>query len=262
MIHHPTNPRAAFTLVELAIVIVIIGLIAGGVLVGTSLIKAAEIRNVSSLVTQISNASATFRTKYANIPGDIQATRATQFNFVARSGATGHGDGNHALESCVSGGQNFGCETALFWQDLSDALLIKERFVTTADAYIDGTVAGFAINNHLPPIKIREGVNVFAYQFMGRNSLFIGAMAVDATGNVSTTDGLSVLDAENIDRKLDNAVPTSGMVRAMTTLITPDAGAAASPTECVINTTTPPTYNASGAFGSQINCQLVFINTL
>ncbi len=41
-----TRLNSAFTLVELAIVLVIIGLLAGGVLVGKDLIRAAEIRSV------------------------------------------------------------------------------------------------------------------------------------------------------------------------------------------------------------------------
>ena len=39
----PLQPQAGFTLIELSIVLVIIGLIVGGVLVGQDLIKAAEI---------------------------------------------------------------------------------------------------------------------------------------------------------------------------------------------------------------------------
>ena len=48
-----TNSRAGFTLVELAIVLVIIGLIIGGVLVGQDLIKAATIRSTVSDLEKI-----------------------------------------------------------------------------------------------------------------------------------------------------------------------------------------------------------------
>ena len=59
-----------FTLIELSIVLVIIGLIVGGVLVGQDLIKAAEIRATVSQVEGYNSAVNTFRLKYNGLPGD------------------------------------------------------------------------------------------------------------------------------------------------------------------------------------------------
>jgi len=60
-----------FTLVELAIVLVIIGLIVGGVLVGQDLIKAAQIRSVLNDMNKFEAAVYTFRSKYNSLPGDM-----------------------------------------------------------------------------------------------------------------------------------------------------------------------------------------------
>ena len=44
--------RSAFSLVELSIVLVILGLLTGGILTGQSLIRAAELRSVTSQMQQ------------------------------------------------------------------------------------------------------------------------------------------------------------------------------------------------------------------
>ncbi len=89
--------QAGFTLIELSIVLVIIGLIVGGVLVGQDLIKAAEIRATISQYEKYNAAMNTFRTKYNGMPGDLSATQAIAFGLG--TAATTVGDGNSLIES-------------------------------------------------------------------------------------------------------------------------------------------------------------------
>ena len=63
--------KQAFTLIELAIVLIILGLLAGGVLYGQNLIKAAELRAVASESEKFQAALMTFRGKYFYYPGDM-----------------------------------------------------------------------------------------------------------------------------------------------------------------------------------------------
>src|SRR5665213_102158 len=114
--------RAGFTLVELSIVLVIIGLIVGGVLVGRDLINAAAMRSQISQIEKYNTAVNTFRGKYGGLPGDLNAASAAQFGFMARSGATGLGNGDGIIQgySLPSGGpvgSYQGGETLFFWED-------------------------------------------------------------------------------------------------------------------------------------------------
>lgn len=118
-----------FTLIELSIVLVIIGLIIGGVLMGRDLIKAAEIRGLTSQLETYQTATNTFRLKYNALPGDI--VNAT--DYWAASGAcprtdsvsTCNGDGDSTIEF------NYGAsveERYWFWNHLSLATLINGMY--------------------------------------------------------------------------------------------------------------------------------------
>ncbi len=76
--------ESAFTLIEMSIVLVIIGLIAGGILVGQDLISSAAIRAQISQIEKYNTAVNTFRNKYGYIPGDIPNPYASNAGFVSR----------------------------------------------------------------------------------------------------------------------------------------------------------------------------------
>ena len=68
--------RHGFTLVELAIVLVIIGLMVGGVFVGRDLIRASELHSLTADTSRYLQGVQNFRTRYAALPGDMKnATR-------------------------------------------------------------------------------------------------------------------------------------------------------------------------------------------
>jgi prepilin-type N-terminal cleavage/methylation domain-containing protein len=69
--------RAGFTLIELSIVLVIIGLVVGGVLVGRDLICAAELRAQISQIEKYNTAVNTFYGKYGGLPGPLAADGLT-----------------------------------------------------------------------------------------------------------------------------------------------------------------------------------------
>ena len=85
--------RRGFTLIELSIVLVIIGLIIGGVLVGKELIAASEIRAQISQFEKFQNATNAFKLKYGCLPGDC-ANASSFWDFSSYGGALGNGNGD------------------------------------------------------------------------------------------------------------------------------------------------------------------------
>ena len=128
----------AFSLLELSIVLVIIGLIAGGIVAGASMIRAAELRAVISEETKFKIALHTFRDKYFAIPGDMK--NATRFwgaepaancpgddTTPSTSSATCDGDGSGTIEWGHEAGAISG-EAHRFWQHLANAELVSGSF--------------------------------------------------------------------------------------------------------------------------------------
>ena len=206
--------QQGFTLVELSIVLVIIGLIVSSILVGQDMIKAAEIRSTVSQMDGFNTAVNTFRDKYRNIPGDIVSADAARFGFTDRSGEVGRGDGNRLLEAGLAGVRTLGFETGLFWRDLSQANLIGNNFSTATDALPPAVNAG-TVNAWLPEAKIGQG-HYFAISAQGGRNFYNIAQVTAASGAGVYTLGTAMTPqtAFNIDQKMDDGNPVTGTVVA------------------------------------------------
>ncbi len=201
---YPTgkNHRQAeqgFTLVELAIVLVIIGLIVGGVLVGQDLINAAEVRATVQQIEKYNSAVNTFRTRFNSLPGDILTPAAPLAAGLAGT-ALGQGDGNRILESDGGGIADMNGEITMFWQHLSNAQLV--------DGSYDGLQTVATLGGSFPRGKIdRAGVGV--YGTGGVNFYQLGAISSTAAAAIYA-DGLTPQEARNIDVKVDDGAPFTG----------------------------------------------------
>jgi len=202
-----TKGEGGFTLVELAVVMIIIGLLIGGVLKGQELIANAQITATASAVKGIDAAATTFRDSFAALPGDISnpATRLTNCGAAPCSNA---GDGNSRVDddtpdvAMTANGEN-----EAFFVHLGAADLISGIDINLGTQW-----GGF-----YPSAPILGGFHVGF-----DNSGALGSSAssraghylvlTDVPGAAPGGTALSANQAARIDRKLDDGVPDTGTV--------------------------------------------------
>ena len=271
--------QQGFTLVELAIVLVIIGLLVGGVLVGQDLIKAAEIRAVASDIERYNTGAAAFRTKYnGGIPGDLLATTATSFGLPYGDGNDGEGDGDGLLENNTTTDTGMGGENLLFWTHLGAAQFIpfsSDTYTTAAGA--DTALAAIDTTNYatvataqagllaaMPQLRIRDSGFIHAFGISGLNYYLIGSYytAGGTSGALTASAVLTPREAQGIDRKLDDGAATEGIVIAYDGAVasaTAPGGGANTPAagDCYDDNTEPNAYaNTSDPIANAIGCGL------
>jgi prepilin-type N-terminal cleavage/methylation domain-containing protein len=127
------NRQGGFTLIEIAIVLVIIGLLLGGVLKGQELITSARVRNLIQQQDGIKAAYFGFLDRYRALPGDY-AQATTNINGVVTNstcgvtGAIGNGNGDgQVLAIAASVNENI-----LAWEHLSKAGFISGSYTCAA----------------------------------------------------------------------------------------------------------------------------------
>ena len=91
--------QKGFTLLELSIVIVIIGLIVAGISAGQSLVQQAKLRSLVSESGNILTAVNSFRMQYDALPGDMNTAQSYWGVYAGGFGGTGvtNGDGNGVI---------------------------------------------------------------------------------------------------------------------------------------------------------------------
>lgn len=205
----PTS-KHAFSLVELSIVLVVLGLLVGGVLSGRSLIRAAELRSISTQYNQFYTATKAFRDKYFALPGDMNnATRfwgqagvtiATCATTAITDARTCDGDGNGSISTHVGS-----VEYSRYWQHLANAGLIEGTNNGMGDIY---GPKGKLKNTYWVVYDYGQVTSLFYGFFEGNygNTLTFGTPY--CLGDVCT--GVPPEEAWNIDQKMDDGKPGTG----------------------------------------------------
>jgi hypothetical protein len=214
----------AFSLVELSIVLVILGLLVGGVLGGQALIRAAELRSVVRQYHEFTVAHNSFKGKYAAVAGDMD--NATQF--------WGAADGSHPLDcitalcsplitptaTCNGTGDGFvnqgssagGCwmrESSSYWHHMSNAGLIPGKFnqgVSSNSYYSSNELPSGKISNSLWfPYSYGEAPDASDQRFSFR----LRGFRESGSFNYNVFAGK---DLWSIDIKIDDGKPRVGKI--------------------------------------------------
>lgn len=132
---HTRHSQQGFSLIEISIVLVIIGLLLGGVLKGTELIENSKVRKAVAEINGITAAYYGYRDRYGTVPGDdgdVPALNARGGNW---SSVTQAGNRNGQLTIPINHGFAGASESDDFWQHLRASGFI------TGDPSLSGTAS-------------------------------------------------------------------------------------------------------------------------
>ena len=227
-----------FTLIEISVVLIIIGLIIGGIMVGRDLIRGYQVRKVITEVESLKTAALTFRTKYNCLAGDCAAAESLfgtdpagctlPYNTYPRT-TTCNGDGNGSIGNSA--------EISRAIQQLASAALIAGQYT--------GTCTSTGANCGTNPKTYKAGLAVpqssaFPYgEYLLYNQTALGSggyrsivaggiwhwvamprghviyFSADMNqhaGQSGTITGFTGADAKAIDTKLDDGLPALGSI--------------------------------------------------
>ena len=190
------STEAGFTLVEIAIVLVIIGLLLGGILKGQEMITQAKIKNVINDLNGITVAVTSYQDRYRALPGD-DGNATTR--WTTQAPASGNGNGIIAgLYNANDTGGTLGAPSAagesnLFWQHLRIA------------GFVPGLTVG--TGSGTPPPNAAGGI-------IGVESGVVGTNGLGFTGVIICSSNLPDKVAIAVDTQADDSQSATGQIRA------------------------------------------------
>ncbi|MCL2831413.1 MAG: prepilin-type N-terminal cleavage/methylation domain-containing protein [Betaproteobacteria bacterium] len=181
--------QRGFTLAEIAIVLIIVGLLLGGIFKGQELITQAKIRNIGNEFNNISAAIALYQDRYKALPGDD--ARAGRWKIGGASLTPPAEAGNGRIEGAWNSSRNTD-ETRLFWAELR-----LSGFIMGETETLEGASA----------LPVHPMGGVFGVE--QNNALGLGG------GLMLCANRLPAKIAQALDTQLDNGDARTGALRAI-----------------------------------------------
>ena len=215
---------SGFTLIELSIVIVIIGLIVSSVVGGQALVKQAKVRSQISDLQKYHLAYNAFKLEYGSPPGDL--SRASSY----WSGSP-NGNGNKRIDAAADAAYIDG-EAKMFWKHLSDSGLIEGSYAGSGTLTIGithpamklderfGMTAGGALTNNT--VQNAEAGPVYQLSYANGQRKYRAALWLnDSRSSSGVTNNFfddtnGTADPQtfrDIDKKVDDGIALSGIFR-------------------------------------------------
>lgn len=193
--------QTGFTLIELAIVLVIIGLLLGGVLKGQELINSAKVKNMASDFKNIQVYMYGYQDRYRALPGD---DRQANTHLAGGTNAAAANLGNGVIDGAWNS-VNITDESFLFWEHVRLA-----GFAPGPTTY--GTPAQLAA--YLPTNA--DGGRLGVQSISGFGTITGPGTAMNGAF-VICSDGILGRFATQLDTTLDDGETSTGSVRAIAT---------------------------------------------
>lgn len=194
--------QSGFTLIELAIVLVIIGLLLGGVLKGQELINSAKVKNMATDFKNVQVYIYGYQDKFHALPGDDAAPQ-NHVNNGTKATTAGQTQGNGVIE----GGWNTaadGDESCVFWQHVRLAGLAPGS--TTVSCAAGNSYQPKNADGGIIGVQSISGFTTITKLADGANAPMNGAYVVCSAGVLGKY-------AKQLDTTLDDGEANTGSMR-------------------------------------------------
>ncbi len=218
--------KSGFSLIELSIVLIIIGLLISGITGGASLIKSAQMRSVIGEARAFATSVNGFYSQFFAYPGD----------YATAIGSSKGGDSDGTIEyftSATASTTLSPSENNVAWQQMKNAGLLDNNIISATSLVEEVTAPTFGTNT--PSSKISGAGWAFDYRDYTASSveanaqnviILTGALSGTTAGTAAsiyvTSSGkssgaITPSDALSVDAKIDDGVSNAGKVRGVLT---------------------------------------------